>query len=381
MCFSASSGMLLRRTGKGISIMNEPTFFLALLHEHYQVHEVTLECLSESSFEEGYLVYRLQHSNGQSWTARAYRRDRLVPDWFRYFYPWSTQDASDWLLTRAATLVYLEQQGYPAPQVIRTRTGDLLAVLDGWCSLITTFIEGTVLQPTLEQLRLLGAALGHLHTVSPNRVAPGFPPIGKSNWYPEHALSTGLVHLASMEHLLPEEWLQFHAAFRQTFQQIGACPELPTTIIHADGWAANAVQTKANQVVLIDWDSGGLGLAILDVGRLLLECHLESDLPPDVPLAWHIQPDARRILAVVDGYAQQRQPTSAELDVLLDAIRFGVAFIGTLHFSQVLQKIPRDQAWVRGMERRWARLQNRWAASSDIALLARRRFEQIQAQR
>ena len=197
--------------------MDEPTFFLALLHEHYRVHAVTLERLSASSFEEGYLVYRIQHPNGRSWTARVYRRDRPGPDWFGYFYPWSTPDAADWLLTRAATLVYLEQQGYPAPQVIRTRTGNLLAMADGWCSLITTFIEGTVLQPTLAQLRLLGAALGRLHIMSPNRVAPGFPPVGKSNWYPEQALSPGLAHLASMEHLLSEKWLPFHAAFRQTF--------------------------------------------------------------------------------------------------------------------------------------------------------------------
>ncbi len=357
--------------------MNEATFFLALLREHYQVHAVTLQRLSDSSFEEGYLVYRIEHPDRRSWVARVYRRDRPEPDWFGYFYPWSTQDASGWLLTRAATLVSLEQQGYPAPQVIRTQTGHLLAMVDGWCSLITTFLKGRVLQPTLAQLRLLGAALGRLHTVNPNQVIPGLPPIGKSNWYPEHALSTGLAHLASMEPLLSEEWLPFLAAFRQTFQRIGAHPELPMTIIHADGWAANAVQTKANQVVLIDWDSGGLGLAILDVGRLLLECHLDSNLPPDVPLAWHIQPDASRILAVVDGYAQQRLLTSAELEVLLDALRFGVAFIGTLHMSQMVQKIPRDQAWLASMERRWARLQNRWTASSDIALLARRRFEQL----
>ena len=357
--------------------MNETTFFVALLHEHYDVDVATLEQLSESSFVEGYLMYRIQQPTERSWIARVYRRDRPVPDWFRYFYPWSTQDASDWLLTRAATLVYLEEQGYPAPQVIRTRTGHLLAMADGWCSLITTFIEGTVLQPTLEQLRLLGAALGRLHTVSTNKVIPDFPAIGKSNWYPEHALLTGLAYLASMEPQLSEEWLPFLAAFRQTFQRIGARSELPMVIIHADGWAANAVQTKANQVVLIDWDGGGLGLAILDLGRLLLECHLDSNLPSDVPLAWHIQADASRILAVVEGYAQQRLPTSAELEMLLDATRFGVAFIGTLHMSQVAQKVPRDQAWVRGMERRWTRLQNRWTASSDIALLARRRFEQL----
>ncbi len=364
-----------------MSTVNERTFFMALLHEQYHVDAVTVEQLSESSFGEGYLVYRIQHSNGRSWVARIYRRDRLVPDWFRYFYPWSTSDASVWLLTRATTLIHLEEQGYPAPNVIRTRAGSLMAMTDEWCILITTFIEGTVLQPTLEQLRFLGAALGRLHTLSADRVSPGFPPIGKSNWYTEHALSSGLARLASIEHLLPVEWVPLHAAFRQTFQQIGASPDLPTTIIHADGWAANAVQTKANQVVLIDWDSGGLGLAILDLGRLLLECHLESDLPPDVPLAWHIQPDARRIFAVVDGYAQQRLPTSGELDVLLDAIRFGVAFIGALHLSQALQGIPHDQAWVGGMERRWARLQNRWAVSSDIALLASRRFEQVHEQR
>jgi Ser/Thr protein kinase RdoA (MazF antagonist) len=360
---------------------NEPAFFPELLYEHYELDAATLECLSESPIEEGYMVYRIHHPDGRSWIARVYRRDRPRLDWFRYFYPWSPQDATDWLLTRAATLVYLEQQGYPAPQVIRTHDGHLLAVVDGWCSLITTFIEGTVLQPTLAQLRLLGTALGRLHTVNSNGVAPGFPAHGKSNWYLEDALSTALAHLASIEPLLSKEWLPFHTAFRETFQRIGARSDLPLTIIHADGWAGNAIQTKDGQVVLIDWDNAGLGLAILDVGRLLLECHLQSDLPPDDPLAWHIQPDASRIFAVVDGYVQQRLPIPAELDVLLDAIRFGVAFIGTLHLSQMVQKIPREQVWVRGMERRWARLQNRWAVSSDIALLAHKRFTLLQTWR
>ena len=75
--------------------MNEATFFTALLHEHYQGDEVTLERLSDSSLDEGNLVYRVQQPDGWSWTARVYRRDRPVPDWFGYCYPWSTQDAWD----------------------------------------------------------------------------------------------------------------------------------------------------------------------------------------------------------------------------------------------------------------------------------------------
>ncbi|BCL78747.1 phosphotransferase [Ktedonobacteria bacterium brp13] len=286
--------------------MNKTAFFAALLHEHYALDVEDLKQLSGSDVE-GYLVYKIQNVTGKHWIARAYRRDRPMLDWFQYFYPWSTHDITEWLLTRATTLASLEEHDYPAPRVLWTRNGQLIARTDTWCILITTFIEGTVLQPTLEQLRLMGAALGHLHTLSTDRVALAQPPIGKSNWYPEYALSNGLAHLASIEHLLPVEWVSLHAAFRHTFEQIAACPDLPMTIIHADGWAANAVQTKADQVVFIDWDGSGSGLAILDLEKLLLECHLDSNLPP--------------------------------------------------------------------MERRWTRLQNRWAVSSEIARIAYSYFQ------
>lgn len=355
--------------------MNEKTFFIDLLHTHYHVDTVIREQLSGSSLN-GYLVYRIQNPEGVHRVARIYRRNRPMPDWFRYFYPWSTDDMSVWLETRAATLFSLELQGYVAPRIIRTRMGNLIAMTDEWCILITTFIEGTVLQPTLEQLRLLGATLGHLHTLSPDGVSSAHPPIGKSSWYTQYAISTALALLSSSETLLPEQWIQIHADFRRTLQTIEMCSDLPVAIIHADVWAANAVQIDANQVVLIDWDTSGLGLPVLDMGQLLLECHLDSNLPPDIPLAWHIQPDEKRIAAVVDGYAQQRLPTPIELEVLLDAIRFGVAFLGTLHLSQVLQTPSPDQAWMQSMQRRWARLQNRWAVSSEIASLAHKRFEQ-----
>lgn len=356
---------------------NETAFFATVLQEYDVLEDITLHPLSESSLEEGYLVYRIQRTDGGAWVARAYRRNHPWPDWFRFFYPWATSDPAEWLSTRAATLLCLEQQHYPAPRVLRTRTGALVSTTPAWCLLVTTFIEGTVLQPTLDQLRLFSATLGSLHTLSPDHTTPP----GKSYWDTADAFSTVQAHLASVEDRLPAEWRTLHTAFSQTLQRLQQCPELPRTLIHGDAWAANTVQTPTGQILLIDWDTGGWGPAICDLGRLLLECHLDSALPPKDPLAWHIQPDEHRIAAVVDGYAQQRRLSPVELEMLLEALRFGIIFLGALHFTQALQGDRHSLAWVHGMQRRFARLQNRWEVSSAIASLARSRFEMLSEQK
>ena len=350
-------------------------FFTALLREYNVLETITLHQLPGSSVDEGYLRYRIQHANGTAWIARAYQRSRSQPDWFRFFYPWATNDTAEWLLTRAETLLCLELQNYPAPRVLRTRAGALLSKTAEWCMLITTFIQGTVLEPNLEQLHALGGTLGSLHALNLSNLSSNALSSGKSYWSGEYAFSTVQTHLLSVEHRLPVEWQALHAEFGGTLQRLERCSSLPQTIIHGDTWAANAVRTATDQVTLIDWDTGGWGIALLDLGRLLLECHLDSNLPPDDALAWHIQPDAHRIAAIVDGYAQQRRPTATGLELLLAAIRFGIVFIGTLHFTQALQDGTHSPEWIRGMQRRQARLQNRWEVSSEIASLARQRFE------
>jgi thiamine kinase-like enzyme len=121
------------------------------------------------------------------------------------------------------------------------------------------------------------------------------------------------------------------------------------------------VETPDGAVVLIDWECSGWGVTVLDLGRLLLECHLDQDQPA----SGHIQPDAERIAAVVTGYRAYHLPSAAELAFLLEAMRFGVAFDAARHFAQAM-----EEGWTAAVERRLARRANRYMVSATIADLA-----------
>jgi Ser/Thr protein kinase RdoA (MazF antagonist) len=349
----------------------------------------TLVALPTTSLEEGSLAYRVRalapSDSEVRWVLRAYSPKKRMPEHFRYFYPWAcssgagrqglqdagTCDMAAWLKTRAATLTALEALAYPGPRVVSTSDGAPVGEAQGWCTLLTTFVPGTVLTPTIAQLRLLGAALGRLHALPVSAGAPGL-----SYWHPMYAIPSALARLKASALDMPAAWRLWHTAFERTMEHMQQV-NLPLHLIHGDVWSANAVADVSAGAILIDWNQGGQGPAIADLGRLLLECHLNTDLPADDALAWHIAPNPPRVEAVVEGYAQQRMPAPAELDALLVAMRFGIAFIGALHLDQALHSASTDPTWVAGMDRRFARLQNRFQVSEEIATLATAHFERV----
>jgi Ser/Thr protein kinase RdoA (MazF antagonist) len=262
--------------------------------------------------------------------------------------------------------------------VVPTQDGALVGAAVGWRTLLTTFVPGTALTPTLAQLRHVGAALGRLHALAvPARqgveqeIAAGTP--GPSYWQLTYAIPSALARLQAAEPDAPDAWRPWRAAFERTIEQMRQVNP-PLRLIHGDVWSANAVADASAEAILIDWDQGGLGPAMADLGRLLLECHLDTDLPIEDALAWHITPNPPRIEAVVEGYAQARLPTPAELETLLVSMRFGIAFIGALHLDQALHAASTDSIWLAGMDRRFARLQNRFLVSEQITELATAHF-------
>ena len=321
--------------------------------------------------------YEFRQRGGRAVLVRAYRADMPLAEHFR---GGGAMSVSAWLQGRAATLGWLAAHGYPAPRLVPERTGDPVGVAGPWLTMAATFVPGRAL--ARGQLGLLGAALGRLHALpappaypmpepepGPGRGSGAGPRAagpGLASWHPA-AIPAAVSRLDAVTALLPGEWRPLHEQFRATLLAIQrAAPGLPRAVVQGDAWPGNAAVTPDGRAALIDWENGGLGLPVVDLGNCLLESHLDPGLHAGQPAAWLIQPDPRRIAAVLDGYTRWRQLDDSERKILPDGIRFATAYIGAIHFERALIDGVRGAT----MDARLARLRNRIAVSHAVADLA-----------
>ena len=334
-----------------------------LLDEYHErsVPPTNIEVLA-GSVHEARISYKLTVPDGPAQLVRAYRADGAVP--MRGRGPF-TETVPDWLLGRAETLDMLAAAGYAAPRPVLTRTGELIAVAGPWLAWATTYIPGVVLDPTLDQLQALGETLARLH-----RVVAGGRDRQLSPRHPAIAVALTLARLDAVAAAMPGEWQWMAAAFRRTMVAVEeAASSLTETVVHGDVWARHAVQpSDGGAVVLIDWQTGGLGMAVLDLGNSLLECHLDSAPSELAPEARLISPSEERIAAVARGYAGVRPLSAAELNLLPDAVRFTAAVDGGIHFELALAEGVIGPT----MDASLARLQNRLTVADEVAALAAR---------
>jgi Ser/Thr protein kinase RdoA (MazF antagonist) len=345
----------------------------------------------------GVVTYLVGVDEAVTWVVRACREDTPVPAQASGV---AAITMLDWLLAQAGTLDCLEAAGYPAPRVIRTHSGDPVGLDGAWLTLATSFVEGPVIRPSLAQLRMLGAALGRLHALDvagePGGAAVGerggglagarsgglAGEPGQASWYPEVAIPATLARLDAVDALVPGELQDLYGQLRQTALTVQAgLSSLPRGMVHGDAWPGNALQSGPDTVTLIDWESGGLGLPVLDLGTCLIESLLDAQpsrsgpaasgpasgpAPGPGPAAWLVEPDEDRIAAVARGYASQRVVGAAERALLPAAVRFGACYLGAVHLHQALAEGVRGAA----MEARLERLRNRVSVSEAVARLA-----------
>ena len=344
--------------------MNDAALVGPLLDEYHERSAAPAGIrVASGSVREARVTYLVTLPDGAQQVIRAFRADEPVPVHGRGLI---SEPVADWLLGRARTLSCLAVAGYPAPRPVLTRTGELVGVEQSWLSWATSYVPGDVLPPTLAQLRALGAALGSLHAVTADVHPDGEP--GLASRHPAVAAPVTVARLDAVASRVPADWQPMLAAFRRSVTDVEqAAPALPETLVHGDARARNAVQAQgSDEVILIDWEAGGRGLAVIDLGSCLVECHLNSALRDDEPQAWLVVPDEQRIAAVATGYASCRSLSAGERALLPAAMRFSAAVAGAVHFDLALTSGVRGPV----MDARLAVLQNRLAVADEVATLA-----------
>lgn len=312
------------------------------------------------------VTYRVALPDGTAHVIRAFRADEPVPVHGQAL---DGERVADWVMGRARTLATLADAAYPAPRPVRTRTGELVGVAGVWLTWATSYVPGPVVSPTLPQLRQVGAALGHLHSIAalPGGGRVGDGPPGLAWRHPSVAVPASLARLDAVSSRLPAGWLPMEAEFRAVLAEVAmAGAAVPETIVHGDVWARNAVQSSSSGVTFVDWERCGRGLAVLDLGTALLECHLDASLPDTEPWRWLITPSPERIRAVAEGYAGARALTAGEIGLLPAAVKFAAAVAGSVHFFVALSEGVSGPV----MTARLARLQNRLDVADEVASVA-----------
>lgn len=331
-------------------MVEQQSLLTRLVEEAYAGGKVVLQPISPYAVEDRG-IYRVDWESGTSAVLRAFLADVTVE-----------------LTGHAVVLDYLYQRSFSAPQVKRTRDGGLLASHAGWTALLLSFLDGEVADFAPESLELLGSIAGSLHAISHNALAEAAQArLPDSRLRPTQPASQAIDTLVHALPHVPNELHQFcedSIAALQRIQQAQQAGLLPETLLHGDCWPRNAVRTSEGGMALIDWDCAGIGPAILDVGYLLLACHLGK---PQLP---SMQADSQLIAAVVHGYCQQRKPNAAELSVLEEAVLYDVA--RRVGLEKPLSAL--SDGWAEDMW--WQKMRARYHVGPEIAAIAQSCFEQ-----
>jgi Ser/Thr protein kinase RdoA (MazF antagonist) len=336
--------------------MEEVEEIASLVRAAYDLEPITIESVGNDPTG-GRLSYRVTLDDGRILMLRGCRTGSRMPFWY------GGGGGEGWLRDRARLLAWLAERAYPAPRVMLARNGKPVVIYAGYCALLLTYLPGQPLPIDALHLRRLASILGQLHTLAeaPDATLPA------SWWFPLAVVTRPLLDaLAAANAVTPARWQSLRAAFSATLTAAQVRSDLPHAAIHGDGYPANALQLEDDGVALIDWDCAGWGPAILDLGTALLDAH------PGGGAGERIVVDPSIVATMVEGYAQVRTVPPAERDYLLDALRFGVAFIGALRFAWAA-----EQGWNEQIERSLVRLQARYRAADEVAQVARTTFDRL----
>ena len=102
------------------------------------------------------------------------------------------------------------------------------------------------------------------------------------------------------------------------------------------------VATGGGELAFFDWDGFGGGLRVAALGVLLYSCAVQAPGDPLIPS------DLRRVDLLLDGYCRHHTLSRAEVELLLDAMRFRPAVVAARELAASSNRgdppIPKQRA-------------------------------------
>lgn len=255
-----------------------------------------------------------------------------------------TSRECDWLVRlheadwHAAVLSKLAGAGYPCPRVVEATDGRRVVEVGAERYVVIEWIEGAAPWPEPDRLEGLGHVLGLLHSLDTDGCLDeaGMLPRGEIGYFSRK--------LAEVRSMVPPNQRGRLEALDRACAEVDLLEDLPRRLIHGDAHPWNAIFGKDGRVLLIDWDSAGLGPPIVDLGFLLLTC---LGGPFDGPVE---ELNEGRLRAAARGYASARKLTAEERERLPSAAGFRPLVGALAVFGSAVRdhrEVGPDSAWQR----------------------------------
>ena len=303
------------------SAVNIRHLLTEVINQFYLVPESVIEPLIEEDWR---CLYRVK-GTGTSWLLRAYshpnsqaRQQRMV-----------------------AVLELLAANTYPAPRLIYAANGAAMVERYDWHIVMTTFIEGDVIESnTPTTLQQLGQVLGKLHALSETLPVSMIQALPLAGWTPTSQFTPfALQEMLAIVDAIPHSLQTVYVDIVQALRSLSPLTDLPEGLLHNDCVPTNAVMSKDDVPVLIDWADAGRGPLLIDLAWLLIQS--DGGLPRTPPL----EPDRARLYAIIDGYCEHRVLTIAENAAMLDALRYVPTVWSGLEFVAALRGENTEHPW------------------------------------
>ena len=217
-------------------------------------------------------------------------------------------------------MAYIAEHEIPSAHPIADQQGNYLRVLNSKPAALVKRLRGRdVREPTPDQCRIIGCALGYIHLISLD-----FP------HYRANERGPHWWHITAkrvLPYLSPDDasLLQAELSFQSNYRNLG----IPRGIIHADLFRDNALFEENLLCGIIDFYYACHDVFLYDIAVTANDwCSF-----PDG------QFDEKRLFALLEGYSQERELTALEAQtwpVMLRAaaLRFWLSRLQDLHFPR-----------------------------------------------